>query len=73
MEFHRKYQCQDAEEDSLSVKPLDGETLRFVAESDDADQVVSAHLNRDQVSNLIELLKAWVASPPNEVDLWEDV
>ena len=73
MEFHRKYQCQDCAEDSLSVKPLDGETLRFVAESSDADNVVSAHLNRDQVSNLIELLRDWVATPPNKVDLWEDV
>ena len=72
MEFHRKYQCQDAAEDSLSVKPLDDDMLRFVNQSD--EEVQSAHLNRPQVTNLIELLTALVDTVPGQVEnLWEDV
>ena len=71
MEFHRKYQCRDAAEDSLSVKPLEGDMLRFVCESD--SDVVSAHLSRDQVANLIELLGEWIGTVQEPGELWEDV
>ena len=70
MEFQRRYQCQDSAEDSLSVAPFDEDMLRFVAESDTA--VISAHLNRVQVVNFIELCTAWVGTV-QEKTLWEDV
>lgn len=69
-DFNRKYGCRDDDSDSLTVTPLDETKLRFVVSS--KEHVESAHLNRSQVRNLIELLTEWSDSVPDDGPLWED-
>ena len=68
-EFDRKYTCRDDNHDFLSVSTLDSGLVSFAAES--GGRVLSAHLNREQLVNLVALLNGFLSEPANTA-LWED-
>ena len=69
-EFNRQYTCRDDDQDHLSVFTLEYGLVSFMVESD--HHATSAHLNREQAINIVELLQTFIDDTAPGRPLWED-